>query len=546
MSRSLSLVMAGLSALLLAADCDSSVDWLIAGDPIDPATGSLYEIVPGAPRISVRAEPRTVRLDSSPPPQPTRAEAAPDHELASDKSEEADHEPDDDEEPDAVTIEIGPEIGDIDLVIRSVTAGPAAIPPPAPARPKGGVPELTASRRTAGEGLPFTVFGSTGRLPLEPPPPGAAFPDHPVLVLAFADLDGDGFVGITELDQNPRDAVLEARELVPVARRYAIADGSTASGELFVPVGGPAGAELDIVLSAVTYAGLRLESYYGGGVPMGPAIMTKLPFHPVTSPTEVIGTRPTSAHAEALVGADIAPLIDPDPAHPEIGEAFTMRLDGSQPSIDTARIRSRKFVRFSFGELVGEQPVELESHTPLRPGLDPAGKRVVYRMLQHLTLPDDGGASRTTLHVLPTDDLGNITAPDHPHDVEVSSAGPVRITWPDRDGDPHRETLRVDSTRGVEVVIDDLGGEWDDHNTAALELRGDFPQNQLPVSLPDPDVDDSGRVDDADVEIVEAAMDERIGDDGFRRSLDLDGTGRIREPDVEIVQQALGKHLPTP
>ena len=557
MNRKLPIATAGLSVLLLAVDCDSNVEWLAAGDPIDPQTGSLYEIVPGAPRVTARA---TTALQDE--PEESRREAdrsdnsGPGKKRGGRKSRKKRSEEDDETEPRSSTanreqdrepaIEIGPEIGDIDLVIRSTAAGPARIPPPAAVRMQGGLPELIASRRTSGAGLPFTVFGSTGTLPLTPPPPGATFPDHPVLVLAFADLDGDGFVGITELDQDPSDTVLEERELNPVARRYAIADGSTASGELFVPIGGPPGAALEIALSAVTFAGPRDPNYYGGGVPMGPAIMTKLPFPPATAPAQVIGTRPTTAHVNALVGAEIEPLLTPDPSHPQLGEAFTMRLDGSQPSIDTAQVRSRDFVRFAFGDPVGAHTLDLNSHTPLRPGLAPSGERVVYQLPQHLTLPDDGEATRSTLHIVPIDDLGNITSLDRPHDIEISSTGPVVIVSPDRDGDPQRETLRADSPRGVEIVIDDRGGQWDDPNEATLELRGGFPPNQLPISLPDPDVDDSGRVDSDDIALIEEAIDLRLGDPDFRWALDLDGTGRIRKSDLKIADDAQGQRVPTP
>jgi hypothetical protein len=38
----------------------------------------------------------------------------------------------------------------------------------------------------------------------------------PVLVIAFADLDDDGFVGVTELDGDPLDWVIKESELEPV------------------------------------------------------------------------------------------------------------------------------------------------------------------------------------------------------------------------------------------------------------------------------------------------------------------------------------------
>lgn len=387
MKRGHALVLASLLLLILANACPPDSDWITQGDPIDPDTGLIYEIVPGTPRIA----------------------AGPDGEF------------------DTADDVIGPEVGDIDLVIRSVASILGTIPPTAPLRAGGAIPTVLAEMALPGAGIPFTVAGSTGVLPLASAAAQPYFPGHPILVMAFADLDGDGYIGITLLDGDRLDFEIEEAELVPVARRYATVDSHVASGELFVPIGGPPGAELDIVLAAVTYSGPRLAGFLGGGVPVGPAIMTRLPFPPQTALIDVVGDLPGQAGSNALVGPEIKPLVDPDPANPRIGEAFTLRLDGSQPSIDLARVESREFVRFGFGLRPDLLTYSHMASRPLRPGLGDAGERVVYEMLHHLTIPDDGPAGSTTLRILPIDRMGNIAALPHSVTVELVASGSIQI-----------------------------------------------------------------------------------------------------------------------
>jgi hypothetical protein len=167
-------------------------------------------------------------------------------------------------------------------------------------------------------------------------------------------------------------------------------------------------------------------------------------------------------------------------------------------------------------------------------------------MVHHLTLPDDGSDATSTLRVLPIDDFGNIAALPQPHTVEIVASGALQITWPDTDGDPAREMLVIADARGAEIVVDDLRGAWDDANTAQLRLTGAFPPNLLEVTVVDPDVDDSGFVDLADLELISDALGSEVGDPEFQRRLDLDGSGRVREQDLAIVSQALGQSVAVP
>ncbi len=72
-----------------------------------------------------------------------------------------------------------------------------------------------------------------------------------MLVIAFADLDDDGFVGVTELDGDSLDWVIKESELEPVGRHFAFFPNGQASGELFSGAGAGPGRELRLVLTAI-------------------------------------------------------------------------------------------------------------------------------------------------------------------------------------------------------------------------------------------------------------------------------------------------------
>ena len=94
--------------------------------------------------------------------------------------------------------------------------------------------------------------------------------------------------------------------------------------------------------------------------------------------------------------------------------------------------------------------------------------------------------------------------------------------------------------------IDDAGGVWDDADRGGLIVESASGLFQLDVTFPDPDVDDSGSVDAADVAIVEASDRLELGDPGFDPRLDLTGDGRIDEDDALAVEDALGSVVATP
>ena len=113
---------------------------------------------------------------------------------------------------------------------------------------------------------------------------------------------------------------------------------------------------------------------------------------------------------------------------------------------------------------------------------------------------------------------------------------------PDEDGDPFHETVVVSDARGVEVVLDDPGGTFDDPNDDFLRIEGAGGLMRVDAFLPDPDVDDSGIVDAVDRALVRAAEEYRI----FVPAFDLDGDGRVRGEDVAAVARHRGLVVPVP
>ena len=68
----------------------------------------------------------------------------------------------------------------------------------------------------------------------------------------------------------------------------------------------------------------------------------------------------------------------------------------------------------------------------------------------------------------------------------------------------------------------------------------------ISVSLPDPDVDDSGIVDDLDRTEVTALSGSLLGDARYDARFDLDGDSRIDSKDRAVVSAHRGEPLPIP
>jgi len=438
--------------------------------------------------------------------------------------------------------------GDVDLVVRTGAAARAgAILPPSLLIPGGTAAVGVAEPFGGGVAVPFEAVPSDGAGVYG----NVAVPYYwrglPVLVLAFSDLDGDGYVGITGLDGDDSDALLEEAELTPTGRAFAFGESDAARGEIAIRVGGPPGARAIAALTAATFAGPYREHHRDGLVPDGPVIMTHLPFFPETDPERLAleGPRdPAAVVAGSLTAAmNVRPAQLHFPSYSSLGEAFTLRLDGSTSTIDVASVRSGSAVRFG---LVRVARGDRRPIAPVRPGLDSNGRRVALEVLSHWALADDGDATHSTLQVVALDRLGNVTSPPPNANVVLEVSGGIWIASPDTDGDPFRETVQLRDARGVEIELDDLGSSWDDPPDARVLLESALAPTRIDVSLGDPDVNDSGAVDALDLLAIGFARETGAGDDDFDIRLDIDANGVIDDADLALAASQLGESIATP
>ncbi|MBW2391099.1 MAG: hypothetical protein JRG89_22080 [Deltaproteobacteria bacterium] len=501
-------VVAVAGLMLLGNTCRLMVfdpqDLLLHRDVMDPGTGRAAEIVPGAAWIR---------------PGPDG------------KFETAD---------DSILWWVS---GDADLVVR---AGISSFTGPfPPSHDLAGAPIAIAEPFASGISVPFVVaatdFAPADQLgtPVAPPSLAAA----PVVVAAFGDLDGDGYIGVTLLDGDPLDAAIEEAELEPLGRVLAIAQGGQASGTLALQAGGPQGARLSVVVVAAAYAGPFDPGYMAGVVPDGPMVMTEMPFLPRTSPNRVLNVGPGGpglTEPGGLLAVQIAAAFTPDPSTPGVRERFTIPTDGSAQTVSLVVGHSGALARFGLGLEPDPDQFATLPRRPLRPGLDQAGTRNVYEILTRLFVPDDGAGTPTELRVLPLDRLGNVADLSAPVAVTVTTSGPVHIVSPDTDADPHVETLVVADSRGAALFVDDGGGVFDDLNSDLLVVDDGIALVAIDVALPDPDVDNSGLVDSADLWAVALRDGQKLGDVEFDATFDLTGDGQIDDLDVAVVDAHLG------
>ncbi len=396
-----------------------------------------------------------------------------------------------------------------------------------------------------GEGMPlvFYVAASDG----SPSVPGGHWVPAPsldgnyVLGAVFADLDGDGYIGITHLDGDPSDAAIEEHELEPIGRRLAkMRPRGFAYGDLYVAAGGPPGAELDLLVAAIAVTGSPDPNQPDNPLPTGTVVMTRLPFYPDLSTSYSKGGAP---HPDGLFALELEEGLEPDPSDPRIGESFTLRTDDSDVTLGSAQALSGPFARMGIGRPV-EQAVAIADHDLLRPGLDVDGERVLYQILDRLPLAPDADASVAAVQLLPLDRLGNVALIEEPVVVTLSTTPGAHIVSPDVDGDPTREVLVLSGSVGIPIVLDDEAGVETTSSLLLIEAGGAFSRTELLLS--NLDLDGSGTVDAKDFELLEDAEGTRRGDHRFDPSLDLNGDGRIDEVDLAIALEQHSQSTQTP
>ena len=390
-------------------------DPIFEGDFVDPALGEVVELQPQAPWI-----------------QP-----GPDGDFG-----------DDDD-----IIDMGVQ-GDVDLVIRAGLLGfEGAIPPTSPIR--GDIPVTFAEPFAEGVPVEFVVVPTNG---LSPPDEGVPIVSPelegaPVLVVAFADLDGDGYIGVTYLDGDLTDSDLEERELDDVGRQFAFFRDGQAAGELRISVGSPL-ENLRIALTAAAYVGPTRPDFFGGVVPDGPAVMTRMPMFPRTDPDDVIGGDfPPPADPDSLIGVEVEDEFTPEPAD-AYGEFFTLPTDGSEASTDIAIARSGSVSHFGLARTVVPAVFDGDLGGPVRPGVDAAGRARLLEILDPFQLDAGGGM---LVWLVPLDRMGNVALTTTSREVILVAAGGLEIISPDLDDDASQELIELSGSAGARLHLAGAG-----------------------------------------------------------------------------------------
>src|SRR5947208_5852984 len=422
------LLVVGLAAAVPAAHFP-----IFDNDPVDSSTGRPYPILPGTPLIL---------------PQPDGKYDPP----IVDRST----------------------TGDVDLVVRAGTVmiGPS-IPPPAtsprtavagtrPLRPGGGIP------------LPVAVSDGSSATATGNPLLGPGMDGIPVLVLAFADFDGDGVIGPTSADD---DGVADdARELQEsdylIARHISLFLYGWAQGTLHIWKGAPASAGgLRVVLTAIAYVGSFSPSFFFGSVPDGPPVATRMPFFPRYDPDHVVEANGRGGPAEPAhrLGIELEPAFEPPVDDPDLGTPFALPTDGSSPTIDRVAVAGGPMSRLRCVRPSSAPGFPVGAEVPPQRGAGGA----LYEDLSSVDVPDNGPGSAVPVRLVPVDALDNVTDPPAGARATLIAGPGLVISAPDTDGDPTRETVPVAGADGVDVTLDDAGGMGDSGTVSTVTVALD-------------------------------------------------------------------------
>jgi hypothetical protein len=407
------------------------------GDPVDSGSGRPYAILPGVPLILPQADGRF-----RPP------------------------------------IVVPGTVGDADIVVRAGDVGIGPVMPAPVATPPTVVDGGTEV--TSGGEVPFTVIAAAAD---GTPLGGASLDGIPVIVAAWADLDGDGFVGPTGAG-NTNIQLQEAEFLV--GRQVAVFSGGIAQGGVAVWKAAPASAGgLRVVLTALAFVGPFSPGFLEGNVPDGPGVATLLPFFPRLDPDRIVDGegRGGPASPAVRIGVELEPAFAIPVGDPQLGTPFALPTGGSSPTIDRAIVVGGAMTRAQFvvpappGPFTdGEEDVE----APIKRG---AGGELLAPQTTAVTLADDGPGNGVTARMVPVDLLDQVTDPS-PGATVLLVAGPgLSIVDPNADGDPSRETVPITAT-GVTITLDDAGGTNDSGAASTLAVvAGGAPTETLAVTF---------------------------------------------------------------
>ncbi len=394
--------------------------------------------------------------------------------------------------------------GDVDLAVR-VGSLPSSteIPPPAGSAANPTLTQVVAGGGGSGQGssTAFTVFVTDGPGVSTYGLPIAGLDERPVAVFGYADLDGDGSIGPTDVDGSADNELEKQEAIAHVGRQVGQISGDRFSNSLAVRIGAPASiGGLRISLVAGMYTGDDPGQLWSNGTP----IFTSWPFFPPLDPLQVVflaEANPPDPNGPNILFYQPSEFLLPAPDTEFLVNKFAIPANGSNASTD-------QFVSIS-GPAVGARLMR-----DVDPGNYTAASRLNIRpapatigLTRKLVAPAGEIAIRSGLDVkvrlMPVDSLGNIADPG-PDGVpaKLLAEGGLKILAPDTDGDPYGETITVSSARGTVVRLGTRGVE----GRTRVTLYD--PPPAVPVGLDqalvfvttsgDVDADDDGVLDDGD------------------------------------------------
>lgn len=381
-------------------------------------------------------------------------------------------------------------VGDVDVVLRTgnaYTPGSGTIPPTSASAAMAPVVIAGGSTLQPGAGqATFQLIVSDGATsaPAGNPLTASDLDGRGALIFAYADLDGDGFLGATSADPaGSADDAIELQEaLTPVGRRLGIVTSGLAAGALAVSRGLPAstgGLGVVVVGGAIT----------GAASPLfldGTWVATLLPCMWPVDATHVVGDEPGPPDPFGLVDVEIEreDFFCPAPDHPLIGTPYAIPLDGSSVTTDLLRAESGAASAVGLARPVSAAGWVATPLAQLTPLVSSLGARTVVEPVSALTLADDGpGGMQAQLVAFPADRLGNqADVPFGGSTLTLEVTPELRIVAPDTDADPRREAIAFATTGYATITLDDAGGESASSGFVTARLDG-VPASALRVTF---------------------------------------------------------------
>jgi hypothetical protein len=351
-------------------------------------------------------------------------------------------------------------VGDVDLIVRYGTpADPNVVPAP---QGDGGaaLPSIVVGGGQVGQGpeAPFTVMLSNG--------PGVEtwgtvlrgteMDGRPVAVYAFADLDGDGYIGPKNSDGSFDNEIEKQEALATVGRQAGQFSDGSFSQTLGIEVAAPASmGGLRVALFSGAYTGADEAVLWSDGAP----IFTSFPFFPPLTPEFIVVIEghptpippPPDPEGPLLLQYRPAEFFLPEPDDATIGTPFAIPVDGTNITTDQFLAVSGVPVGVEAFRDIAVGSFRASARMDIRPA--PAANGVTPTLVRPVDKLNLAEGNTGTIRLLQVDALGNVADPVGSVQIELTASGGLAILAPDIDNDPSVETVSLASTKGVAVTL---------------------------------------------------------------------------------------------